>query len=169
MKKVLFSILLLLSLLIHISCSKKEFVDGEKIADATFNEIIDAIKHKADSKITAMFSKAIQDENSLSQDTLRLIDFIHGDINSISSASEGGVGTDYETNGDKKRKEIQSSFCIITTETKYYIAIKECVRDDFDSNNEGILSIYIIESSNWTEDYVYRGDGKWSRGINIVG
>ncbi len=169
MKKVLFSILLLLSLLIHISCSEKEFVVDEKIADATFNEIIDAIKHRDDLKITAMFSKAIQDENSLSQDTLRLIDFIHGDINMVSSASEVGVGIDYETNNGKKRAEIQSSFCVVTTETKYYIAIKECVRDDFNSDNEGIVSIYIIESSNWTEDYVYRGDGKWSRGINIFG
>lgn len=142
--------------------------NDERIADATFNEIIDAINCKDDLKITEMFAKTIQDEENLLQSSLKLIDFIHGDITSISSASEGGVGTDYETNRGKKRKEIQSSFCVVTTEAQYYIAVKECVKDDFNSDNEGIISIYIIESSDWSNDYVYRGDGKWIRGINIV-
>ena len=26
----------------------------------------------------------------------------------------------------------------------------------------------IIESNNWTREYIYGGDGKWIRGINIV-
>ena len=142
--------------------------NDEKIADKTFNKIITAIKLENNSKIVDMFSDAIKREVDLSQSTLKFFDFIHGDIVSFSSASEAGVGTDYRTESGKKRKEIQSSFCISTTESTYYIAIKECVKDEFDDNNIGIVSIYIIESNNWTKDYVYRGDGKWIPGINIV-
>ena len=51
---------------------------------------------------------------------------------------------------------------------KYYIAIRECTKDDFDNNNVGVISIYIIKSEDWDEDYIYRGDGKWTPGINIM-
>ena len=173
MRKVILLILLILALTIT-SCSNGEtgmgvFGDNdEKIADKTFNEIITAIRLQDDSKIVDMFSNSIKSEDNLSQSALKLFGFIHGDIVAFSSASEAGVGADYITETGKKRKEIQSSFCINTTESTYYIAIKECIKDEFDDNNIGIMPIYIIESNNWTEDYVYRGDGKWTQGINIV-
>ena len=141
--------------------------NDEKIADQTFDKIITAIRLEDDSKIVDMFSNDIQSEADLLQSALMFFDFIHGDIVSFSSASEAGVGTDYRTENGKKRKEIQSAFCFNTTENTYYIAIKECVKDELDADNIGIVSIYIIESNNWTNDYVYRGDGKWIPGINI--
>ena len=141
--------------------------NDEKIADQTFDKIITAIRLEDDSKIVDMFSNDIQGEADLLQSVLMFFDFIHGDIVSFSSASEAGVGTDYRTENGKKRKEIQSAFCFNTTENTYYIAIKECVKDELDADNIGIVSIYIIESNNWTNDYVYRGDGKWIPGINI--
>ena len=141
--------------------------NDEKIADQTFDKIITAIRLEDDSKIVDMFSNDTQSEADLLQSALMFFDFIHGDIVSFSSASEAGVGTDYRTENGKKRKEIQSAFCFNTTENTYYIAIKECVKDELDADNIGIVSIYIIESNNWTNDYVYRGDGKWIPGINI--
>ena len=141
--------------------------NDEKIANQTFDKIITAIRLEDDSKIVDMFSNDIQGEADLLQSVLMFFDFIHGDIVSFSSASEAGVGTDYRTENGKKRKEIQSAFCFNTTENTYYIAIKECVKDELDADNIGIVSIYIIESNNWTNDYVYRGDGKWIPGINI--
>lgn len=173
MKKRFLSICLVLLIVTFTSCSNNGanmgvFGNDEKIADKTFNEIITAISEKNDSKIVDMFSNAIKSEVNLSQSVLIFFDFIQGDIVSFSSASEAGVGADYKIESGKKRKEIQSAFCISTTENTYYIAIKECVKDDFDDSNIGIVSIYIIESNNWKEDYVYRGDGKWIPGINIV-
>lgn len=174
MKKVLLSIILLILTVTFTSCFKDGaniglFGDNdEKNADKTFNEIVNAIRLKDDSKIVDMFSNAIKGEDDLSQSAVRFVNYIHGDIISFSSASEAGVGADYKTENGKKRKEIQSAFCINTTESTYYIAIKECIKNGFDDNNIGLLSIYIIESANWTEDYVYRGDGKWVQGINIV-
>jgi len=168
MKKVLTSIILLMLILTLTSCSNVSVFrdNNEKIADETFNEIISAVRLKDESKIADMFSDAIKSEGNLTQSALRFIDYIHGDIISFSSASEAGVGADYKTENGKMRKEIQSAFCINTTESTYYVAIKECIKDGLD-DNIGLVSIYIIESNNWTEDYVYRGDGKWAQGINV--
>lgn len=155
-----------------ISCAKGSanmdiFRDSdEKIADKTFDELIGAVKSKDISKIVDMFTNTIRKDDNLEPSVLRFIDYIHGDIISFSSASEAGVGADYKTESGKTRKEIQSAFSINTTESTYYIAIKECIKDEFD-DDIGIMSIYIIESNNWTEDYVYRGDGNWAWGINI--
>ena len=174
MRKVILLIILLILTLTFTSCSNGGtgmgvFGDNdEEFADKTFNEIITAIRLQDDSKIVDMFSNSIKSEDNLSQSALKFFGFIHGDIVAFSSASEAGVGTDYRIESGKKRKEIQSAFCISTTENTYYIAIKECIKDEFDDNNIGIMSIYIIESNNWTENYVYRGDGKWIPGINIV-
>jgi hypothetical protein len=141
--------------------------NDEIIADKTFNKIITTIGSNDDSTMVNMFSNTVKSEADLSHSVLLFYDFIQGDIVSFSSASEAGVGTDYRTENGKKRKEIQSAFCFNTTENTYYIAIKECVKDELDADNIGIVSIYIIESNNWTNDYVYRGDGKWIPGINI--
>ena len=167
------SILLLVLIVTFTSCSNGVINVGiwadndEKIADKTFNEIISAVRSKDASKIVDMFPNVIKNEDNLSQSALTFVNYIHGEIISFSSAAEAGVGADYRTESGKTRKEIQSSFCINTTESTYYIAIKECIKDEFD-NNVGVISIYIIEANNWTEDYVYRGDGKWTIGINIV-
>ncbi len=171
MKKVFLLIILLILTAIFPSCANGESGRGalendEKIADKTFNEIISAIRLKDDSKIVDMFSNAIKRKDDLSLTALKFVNYIQGDIISFSSASETGVGVDYKTEAGKRRKEIQSAFSINTTENTYYIAIKECIKNEFD-NDIGIISIYIIESNNWTEDYVYRGDGKWTQGINI--
>lgn len=174
MKNVLLLIILLALTLTSTSCSNGGTDMGilgdnnEKIADKTFNKIITAIGSNNDSTMVNMFSNTVKSEVDLSHSVLMFYDFIHGDIVLFSSASEAGVGADYQTERGKKRKEIQSAFCISTTENTYYIAIKECVKDEIDDNNIGIVSIYIIESNNWKEDYVYRGDGKWLPGINIV-
>ena len=145
----------------------KNWEDEEEIANMTFNKIISAIKLKDNSKIVDMFSCTIQEENDLLQDVSSFSEFIQGDIISFSSASDAGVGTDYRIENGRKIKEIQSTFSIKTTQSIYYIAIRECIADGFDSKNVGVHSIYIIESKDWTEDYIYRGDGKWTPGINI--
>ena len=142
--------------------------DNAKIADETFGKVIGAIESKDASKIVALFSDTVKNEGDLPQAATEFIDYIQGDIISFSSASESGVGADAYSESGKKRKEINASFSINTTESTYYIAIKECTRDDFDENNVGVLSIYIVDSNKWPEEYVYRGDGKWLPGINIV-
>lgn len=142
--------------------------DDNTIADKTFCEIISAINLQDASKIRILFSQSIQNElDDLQEKSIDFLEFIQGNIISFSAASESGVGADYKNEKGKKQKEMQSSFCLTTTEGKYYIAIKECTTDEHDSRNVGLISIYIIESENWNQDFIYRGDGQWIRGINI--
>lgn len=172
MKKIFLSILVLLLLFMSTSClaiiDEMFFVDDNEIAEETFAEIIDAIKEEDDSKIVKIFSKSARKGKDISQDASNLFEFVSGDIISVSSTKDAGVGATEKKDEGKRIKEIQSSFCIETTENKYHIAIKECVTDEFDKNNEGVVSIYIIEDSVWGQDYVYRGNAEWSKGINII-
>lgn len=143
--------------------------NDESIANNTFEKVINTIKSQENTELEALFSKVVQGETSnLEENAINLIKFIQGDIVSFSDSSEAGVGADYKTEQGKKQKEIHSAFHIETSEQKYYIVIRECTKDDFDKNNVGVISIYIIKSEDWNEDYIYRGDGKWTPGINIV-
>ncbi len=144
------------------------YESNESSADKTFAEVLDAVRSEDPSAITQLFSdEAKSTSSSLEEDADSFIKFIEGDIVSFSNAAESGVGSDGNVEGGKTRKDINASFSVETTEKTYYIAIKECVKDDFKRSNVGILSVYIIEASAWTDEYVYRGDGEWTPGINI--
>ena len=115
-----------------------------------------------------MFADSIKSEQSLSADASRFVNFIQGEIISVSRAFESLVGEEVYVEYGKKSKEIQSSFCVTTTENIYYVAVRERTKDEID-NKTGLLSIHIIEAKNWTTEYVYRGDGKRvEEGIYIV-
>ncbi|MBQ8276747.1 MAG: DUF5104 domain-containing protein [Clostridia bacterium] len=62
---------------------------------------------------------------------------------------------------------MQPCFTLETTEGTYYIAIKECVQDEFDGNNVGVMSFYIIEEKNWDKDYIYRAGGATEMDLGI--
>jgi len=139
----------------------------EKIADETFSEIVIAIQNQDSAQIAKMFARSVKSEKELQQDASILIDYIRGEVVSVSAATEKGVGADYQKDDGKGRKEIQSSFYLETTQTSYYVAIKECVINDFDNRGVGVIALHIIEVCNWKEEYVYRGDGSWTPGIVI--
>ena len=52
-----------------------------------------------------------------------------------------------------KKTGMPASWIVETSAQKYYIAIRECTKDDFDNNNVGVISIYIIKSEDWDPDY----------------
>ena len=142
--------------------------DDSIIADNTFERLINKINTQDSSGLESLFSKAVQDTRSdLKENCADLIQFIQGDIVSVSDAEDAGVGVDCKVEKGKIVKIIQSAYTCETNLHKYYVAMKECTKDDFDYDNIGLLSIYIIRSEDWKEDWVYRGDGKWTPGINI--
>lgn len=139
----------------------------DPIADKTFGSLMDAVKSKNASKMIDLFTETIQSDAELAEQAEQFIAFVEGDIVSYTSAAECGTGVDTEIQDGKTRRVIQPIFTVTTTENKYYVAMKECTQDDGDKSGVGVLSIYIIEDTNWNSDYRYCGDGKWTPGINI--
>ena len=138
MRKKLFSIIIILVLLSFSSCFKDMSVSGlkkydsNKIADTTFNEIINAIETDDANRIVELFSETAQKENNISYDALKLIEFVEGEVTSYNAAVERGVAVYSEANYGKRKRTIEPTFCLHTTEKSYYIAIRECIIDEFD-------------------------------------
>ena len=172
MKRIwLFVIILLMTIcctacIFDMSIFKKS---NEEIADETFSIVIEAIESKDQTKLLELFSETVQNEvYDLEENALEFFNFIEGDILSFSKAMESGLITHDSVDYGKRKKEIESAFNIKTSQKTYYFAIKECTRDDYNDDNVGIVSMYVIGSENWGKDYVYRGDAEWAPGINIV-
>lgn len=174
MQKVVLLILSFGLVISLIACSREESVmrffgdSSDKIADNTFSEIISAIKSTDASKIEEMFAVSVKNEQDLSESSVSFVNFVRGDIISVSSAVDGGVGANREFDYGKRRKEILSAFTVTTTTNTYHFAVLECVLDEFDNNNVGLLSVFVIDANNWHSSSVYRGDGEWTHGINVV-
>ena len=142
------------------------FEDDNQVAYNTFKQVVNAIQRKDETVLKNLFSKRVRNEVSdFDESVVDLLDFFQGEV--ISFDDRAGVGVDETIEYGKKRKEIQSSNSVKTSEQKYYIAIKECTKDTFDSDNVGVISVYIINAENWNVTVTYRGDGKWTLGIVI--
>ena len=144
-------------------------VDNAEVANNTFQKIITAVSNRDANAIKKLFSNNVKQQvDDMDEKISELFEFIQGDIISYSDAKDRGVGVSTKTEHGKRRKDIQPCFCLTTSMHTYYFAIRECMVDTFDPNNEGLLSIYIIDADDWTEAYVYRGDSAWTPGINVV-
>lgn len=65
-----------------------------------------------------------------------------------------------------KSKELKGPLEIVTDKNEYRFAIKCIAYDDFDENNIGIWSVYIIEKSMDTDlEHPYIGDKKYRSGV----
>ena len=144
------------------------FEDNNSIANSTFEKVVESIKNKDSDKLISLFSPNIKNTADLSEDAHNLIEFVKGNIISFSDARDSGVGASYHSEHGKKQKILDSSFTIITEIDKYYLSIFECTHNDFDKDNVGIISIYVIGSDQWnSDDPVYRGNDIYSPGINL--
>lgn len=79
-----------------------------------------------------------------------------------------GPSTSESMDHGKRSKELRGPLVIVSDRCEYRLAIKCISRDDWDGDNIGIWSIYIIEKSKDTDnnpDHHYRGDNKYRTGI----
>lgn len=151
------------------SCSADSFLISDEIrAEATLEKIVNAVNNNDAEALVSLFSNNVLAEKpDLLNSANEFIEFIDGEIFAYTDSAENGVFSSTEFEYGKRRKEIQPSFSVETTAGKYHIAILECLIDDYDEANVGVTSIYIINAENRHNDYVYRGDGNWTPGINI--
>ena len=168
MKRIILLFFTLLMLLALSSCSVISPLSDESRAVVTLEVIVHAVNDNDAEALAYLFSYNVLTEKSDLLDTSKdFIEFVGGEIITYSEPADNGISSYEEFEYGKIRKEIQYSVTVETTAGKYHIAILECVTDDFDEENVGVISIYIIKAESWQNDYVYRGDGNWTPGINI--
>ena len=169
MKRIILLFFTLLMLLALSSCFVIDYpLSDESRAVVTLEVIVHAVNDNDAEALAYLFSYNVLIEKSDLLDTSKdFFEFVGGEIITYSDPADNGISSYEEFEYGKMRKEIQHSVTIETTLGRYYIAILECVIDDFDEENVGVTSIYIINAENWQNDHVYRGDGNWTPGINI--
>lgn len=105
-------------------------------------------------------------ENQLDEMLEEFVDYFQAD--SFTLKKNIGASTSERWDHGKKSKELEWPLEIITGENDYRLAIKCVAYDDWDNDNVGIWSIYIIEKSEDTDlEHPYIGDKKYRTGIYI--
>jgi hypothetical protein len=79
----------------------------------------------------------------------------------------GDMVSDTNIHG-KKTKEFQTTVDVETSADVFRCALIWRTRDDFDSGNIGLWSLYIITKEEFPYERAYWGDEKWTPGINIA-
>ena len=163
------AIFFLIALLLLSCLGCKESLSNGQVADQTVAQVLQFVAAQDSSGLLQFFAPNVQTATPELRDQITaFFTFLQGPVVSVSPAEDSGVGGISTVQNQKVHREIDSAFCLTTNQKTYYIAMLECVRDDADMGNVGLLSLYVIDAENWNRDYVYRGDGRWTPGINVV-
>lgn len=187
MKSKLLSLTIILLSLILSSCSLGKLInmsgliktDSEIVAEK-IDIFTESLINKDKNAIMSLFSeRTISEVQDFDSQLNNLLDFFKGEYISRSDDPTHGVETvvncdeeaeasEREKGSSGKREIFLYSYDIETTEGIYRIAIREKVIDTYRPDDVGIISLYIINGENTEMRYTYWGDGKNTRGINIV-
>ena len=163
-------LLLVLATMCLSSCSLGMghiFDSDNQIANARMEKVLEALQSKDESALKALFSKsAIADAKNFDGSIKSLFDYYEGNVISYDDKSALGVGETRE-NGHRQ-KEFNSTYDVKTSERTYRFAIQDFTIDTANPDNVGIRSLYVIKMEDDTDPlFAYRGDGKYTPGINI--
>ena len=172
MKKILLIILVLSISIFFGACSFLgdriyAFTDTDReFTDKTFAKLIDAINNKDESELRNLFSVNTQNSAKNFEDSINyLINFFKEQT--LEFEKTDGVGSKGHYEDGKKVIELITTYNVKSNEQKYYFAINLIRCDTFDNNNEGVISLYIINAKDWHEECEY-GVQENISGIHIV-
>lgn len=152
----------------HISVSEEFRLTGneQEIANEKMDSILKAIQEKDNKALKGLFADNIVEQtNNLDQSIGKLFDYYQGDF--ISYDDHFATYTDELVEYGEIQKLIYPTYDVKTSEQAYRVAMEICVNDTTEPKNGGIRSLYIIRSEDDPSDYCYRGDEKFTPGINI--
>lgn len=176
MKKLLLALLVIM--MFFSSCSlggleldKKGsfFQDDRAKANNSFERVLNAIQNKDAIALKSLFSneslKDVEDFDTIAND---LFEFFQGDFVSYDDWGGTVAGDGLKEDG-QEWYTIQPTYDVKTSEQEYRFAFKEFTVNEFEPDKVGIWSLYVIKKVDDTDPKcAYRGDGKWTPGINIV-
>ena len=179
MKKIILVLVCLLLICTMGACSEdilegvdkvfnRLYSNDEEVARATLDELVKVLEAEDAEALKALFaSNVVKDNENFDESIEALFEYYNGEFKSCSSdgSVEASCSMEY---GETTESEYYSSYDVATSDDKYRIAIYEVTVDKGDSDNVGIVSLYIIRKEDDTSlGLVYRGDDKYTPGINI--
>lgn len=176
MKKILLALLAIMMFLSSCSLGGLElgkkgsfFQDDRSKANNSFEMVLNAIQNKDAIALKSLFSNAslknVDDFDAIAND---LFEFFQGNVVSYDDWG-GAVAGEGLREGGQEWYIIQPTYDVKTSEQEYRFAFKEFTVNDFEPDKVGIWSLYVIKKADDTDpECAYRGDGKWTPGINIV-
>lgn len=138
-----------------------------ELATQYMDSIVNAIETKNVQLMRSLFASNIGQKNGvLDEEILALFQFCKGKVIQCSGVV-GEISTE-RVKGDVK-KHVHASYNISTSEGAYRIAFKFCMKDSSDSDNEGLMSMYVVSQSESDMHFTYWGDYNWNDGVVIQG
>ena len=177
MRKVCLLMLIIMTLLLT-SCSSGDsnmvrdlFKKNEReTANERFEALIGAIQNQDRVALKAFFSeKSLKESQNIEETITALFDYFRGDMLSYNDwGSLGSIGGMNEDGTGRYWKCLYATYDVETTQDKYRFAMEYMLLDTADADNVGIRSLYIIRLADDTDpQFAYRGDEKYTPGINI--
>ena len=174
MKKIV--LLLLAVTLLFTSCSyggsrvRRDFFtsDDRGIANERFEQVIEAIQNQDSDALKSLFSEnALNLAKDMDEAIYELFGYYQGELLSYNDWSALNVDYSKERDGSR-RKRLYSTYDVETSQGSYRFAMEFIPEDTADTGNVGIRSLYVIKLEDDTDPSIaYRGDGKYTPGINI--
>ena len=165
MKKCFVILIFVLFINLTLSSCKSFFEGDDKLANRKMEEILNVIQPGKEKELKALFSADIA--MNLNEGVEELMNYYKGSYQNFERV--GGPNVSDSFSYGKGKKTINTSFLVSTNIEQYCVYFKWCIEDDFDKQNIGVRSLYIIRSLDnpHFQKFVYWGDGSGSEGIYV--
>ncbi len=172
MKKTILFMVLIVAMLCISSCGLltvigKPHGTDRKISNERFENLLDKLESKDHDGLKLLFAESAKQTEDFDEKLSILINYYKG--NSYNYEDDGRIGVSTTNKYGTKKITYTDSFVVYTTEETYRIYLIDIVRNDFDENECGITSLYIIKYDLFDySEIAYSGDGKETPGIHIA-
>ena len=140
-------------------------IDRESV-DQTASNVAAALDAADGEALLALFSYNTQTAvDDLAKQVNELLEFYEG--GSTTFTIEAGPMESKRVSDGIVEQYFKVSLLLKSDAQQYYMALHAYTRDDADSGNVGITSLYIMRVAESDTPFAYWGDGNWTPGITI--
>lgn len=171
MKKMIIYLFLLCCAFLFSACTSNSYrttffsQDERMIIRPYFEAFISGVNNQDEHAVRSLFAAPINSDSALAEQIEATFSYLPTPLSIMTSAT--GCHSSSIYSDEIQRTEIDEIFTVECNNQVFYVAMKICSEDSSNSDATGIISIYFINSQDYHGDVYYRGDGKWTPGINL--
>jgi len=171
MKKMLLCIMLVGCCFLFGACTSNSFRTAffmqrdEDFINPYFERFITGVNNRDAQMLHSLFAVSISDDASSLMEQIES-SFSYFPESLLITTGARGIHASSSMN-ENRCTTIDAIFTVEANGQMFYAAMKICSEDTANSDNVGIMSIYFINAEDYHSDVNYRGDGKWTPGINL--